>query len=94
MPPDGRAAILLAKANEDAIALRVLAAEAAVADAIIGFHAQQAVEKALKAVLVARVGDAPRTHDIVTLLDLARASGVDVPDWLASTEPLVRYAVV
>ncbi len=46
--------ILLQKAEEDATAVREFAANPAIADSIIGFHAQQAVEKWLKAVIAAR----------------------------------------
>jgi HEPN domain-containing protein len=51
--PDQRdyAALLIAKATADRDAARVLA-QAGVADELVGFHAQQAVEKAAKAVLV------------------------------------------
>lgn len=44
------AQLLLRKAREDADAATKLAADGDTADAIVGFHAQQAVEKALKAV--------------------------------------------
>jgi HEPN domain-containing protein len=46
--------ILLKKAQEDATAVREFAANPEIADSIIGFHAQQAVEKWLKAVTAAR----------------------------------------
>lgn len=42
---------LLALGRDDATAASILAATDASADAIVGFHAQQAVEKSLKAVL-------------------------------------------
>ena len=42
---------LLAKAADDQKAMLVLAADAGTADATVGFHAQQAVEKYLKALL-------------------------------------------
>jgi HEPN domain-containing protein len=35
------------------------------------FHAQQAVEKSLKALLTANAIIFPRTHDLITLLDLS-----------------------
>ena len=35
---------------------------------IVGFHAQQAVEKALKALLVSTGDTVPRTHDLGLLL--------------------------
>ena len=42
------------------------------------FHAQQAAEKALKALLTAR-GDVGRTHASVHLLTALRGAGVDIP---------------
>jgi HEPN domain-containing protein len=45
------ALVLLRKATDDATAARKFADDPEIADAIVGFHAQQAVEKALKAVL-------------------------------------------
>ena len=43
------------------------------------FHAQQAAEKATKAVLIAKSVQFPYIHDIGRLLELARSSGLDVP---------------
>lgn len=40
------------------------------------FHAQQAAEKAIKAVLVAYCGDAARDHSIVTLLTECESAGI------------------
>jgi len=54
MTPLDLAASLLMKARDDLRALRVLAQHAEVSDEVVGFHAQQAVEKAVKAVLTAR----------------------------------------
>lgn len=42
------------------------------------FHAQQCVEKLMKAVLVSRGQDFPRTHDLVRLDELVRSV---VPEW-------------
>lgn len=42
---------------------------------IAGFHAQQAVEKAFKAVLDIREIGYPKTHNLLMLLDLLKASG-------------------
>lgn len=38
--------------------------------ASIGFHAQQAADTAVKAVLVTRGGEVPNTHDLGLLLDI------------------------
>ena len=67
--------ILLAKARNDALVLRKIAGDGDVADEIVGFHAQQTVEKALKAVLEARGLDYPYTHDLARLFILVEDSG-------------------
>ena len=61
---------------------------------ILCFHAQQAVEKALKAVLVGQPEDFPYTHDIEELLTTLEEAGVPCP--VASPEAirLTRYAVL
>jgi HEPN domain-containing protein len=85
--------VLARKAGEDATAVREFAANPEIADGIIGFHAQQAVEKWLKAVIADRGGEYEYTHDLHRLLSLA-ADGrsvltVDVDSVLA----LTQYAV-
>jgi HEPN domain-containing protein len=51
----------------------------AVTDSIVGFHAQQAVEKSLKAVLAVKGVDFPFTHDIEGLVELCEAEGAALP---------------
>lgn len=46
------------------------------------FDAQQAAEKAIKAVLVRRQVDFPKTHSIAELLTLAAGRGIAVPGHL------------
>ncbi len=43
----------------------------------IGFHAQQAAEKLMKAVLISRDAPAPKIHDLESLDQLLRLVGVD-----------------
>ena len=65
MPPrDGRdlARVLLDRADDDIRLVRRVVDDADIADAIVGFHAQQAVEKAIKAVLAAREIEYAKTH--------------------------------
>ncbi|MFC1573017.1 HEPN domain-containing protein [Candidatus Eisenbacteria bacterium] len=57
------------------------------------FHAQQAAEKALKAVLIARAIPPPRTHNIGTLLDLLPADSSPSPE-VRSAAILTDYAVM
>lgn len=84
---------LLNLARDDATALAVLLRED-VANTIVGFHAQQAVEKALKAALAAHRVDFPYTHDIDGLIELCRSSGLELPDALAGVENLSPFGVV
>jgi HEPN domain-containing protein len=72
---DNELPILLTKARNDALALRKLARDLEVADEIVGFHAQQTIEKALKAVLESRGADFPYTHDLGRLFELLEDSG-------------------
>lgn len=48
------AAFLARKAHEDATAVREFAGNPEISDGILGFHAQQAIEKWIKAVMAAR----------------------------------------
>ena len=57
----------LAKADGDLRAARLLRADDDVLPSIVGFHAQQAIEKYLKAVLVAGGIRPPREHSISRL---------------------------
>lgn len=87
------AKLLLDAAKRDQQAFRTLAAVAEMNDAAIGFHAQQAVEKALKAAL-AHAGVAfQRTHNLGALLDLLRAAGRPLPPFSEGLVVLSPYAV-
>jgi len=56
------------------------------------FHAQQAVEKSLKAILVGRSIDFPQTHSIQRLIDLL-PSDIARPSNLFLSARLTEYAV-
>ena len=60
---------------------------------LIAFHAQQAVEKALKAVLVSHGQAFPRTHDLDQLQELVEASGVFWPRELDPVLECTPFAV-
>lgn len=76
-------------ARKDFDALRGMLDNPLFADEIFGFHAQQAIEKSLKAWLAARSVVFPLTHDLSRLLGLLEENNVDVsPFW-----PLVQYTV-
>jgi HEPN domain-containing protein len=59
----------------------------------ICFHAQQAVEKALKAILLARKVEFPFTHDLEELLSIFAGAGIAVPAELQEAGALTPYAV-
>ena len=68
MPEASVARLMLAAARRDEQAYRVLVAVPDMNDAVIGFHAHQCVEKALKGVLAHKAVIFRRTHDIAELL--------------------------
>jgi HEPN domain-containing protein len=85
--------VLLGLARDDEFAARSLLRVPGVADSILGFHAQQAVEKSLKAALASRGIEFPYTHDLDGLLELCRTNGLDVPLELDGVEILAPYGV-
>lgn len=95
--PKAEAAVLARKAEDDAKAMQLLAPNQEISDEIIGFHAQQAVEKWLKAVLGSREVEFEYTHDLHRLIaEVTAAVGefpFDVPEVVALTEHAVplRY---
>lgn len=56
------------------------------------FDAQQAAEKAVKALLVERRIVFPYVHDLRLLLSLLEQAGVGVPDEVRRAEELTKYA--
>lgn len=93
------AQLMLESAHQDLAACTLLSTGAGIKDAVVGFHAQQAVEKSLKAVLSARAVEFRRTHDLVTLLDLLQDHGLVPPDadWLDELNPYAveaRYGMI
>lgn len=95
--PKEEAAVLARKAEDDAKAMQLLAPNQEISDEIVGFHAQQAVEKWLKAVLGSRGVKFEYTHDLHRLIaEVIAAVGefpFDVPEVVALTEHAVplRY---
>ena len=57
------------------------------------FHAQQAAEKALKAVLIAQAIPFPRTHNITILIDLL-PQDISLPSEMEAAALLTDYAVL
>lgn len=57
------------------------------------FHAQQAAEKSLKAVLLASDCEFPYTHDLAELVNLLIQSGQEVPEDVTKAVSLTDYSV-
>lgn len=84
---------MLAKAEGDALLVARLVAAPELPVWLLGFHAQQACEKALKAVL-ANVGmEYPRTHDLRLLLDFIRDAGIAAPPDEPRLDELTPFGV-
>ncbi len=57
------------------------------------FDAEQAAEKAIKAVMIMRGIDFPYTHDLASLMTTLEAHGEPTPDTIRRTAKLTGYAV-
>lgn len=93
--PEGRklARVLVRKAEGDAKAMRFLASNPEIDDEAIGFHAQQAVEKWIKAVMASAGLPEERTHDLGGLLDILAAAGIEAPPGSDQLDFLTGFAV-
>ncbi len=85
---------LLAKARDDFFVVHRLAKEADAPGWVLGFHAEQAVEKSLKAVLSNANVAYPRTHNLVMLVELLRQANLPLPSASKDFAQLVPYGVV
>lgn len=94
------ATLILRAAAVDVAACRALDGTPGMSDTVIGFHAQQACEKCLKAVLGAAGVEFTRTHDLLRLMNLLAARGIAVPagaEWMDALNPYAveaRYGLV
>jgi HEPN domain-containing protein len=83
----------LAKAREDLAAADVLLGSGANVMDVVAFHAQQAAEKALKALLVRHQVRFGRSHDVEELLGLAEPCAPGISATLSGAAALTIYAV-
>jgi HEPN domain-containing protein len=81
------------KARSDEIALDKLADDPDVPDDLIGFHAQQALEKLLKAALAYAGVAPPRIHDLGELIARLGDAGLTPPTSASEARSLVPWAV-
>lgn len=87
------ARVLLARAVDDETLVRKVSPDTDIADAIVGFHAQQAVEKLIKAVLAARGVAFIKSHALSYLIGLVEESEIEAPEELSEADVLSPWAV-
>lgn len=93
-PDDQRqAAELLTLAQRDQVAATALKTHPEISFSIIAFHAQQCIEKCMKAVLAKSGVTYPRTHDLDDLYELLMASGLVMPVSRELLNDITPYAV-
>ncbi|MBI2317005.1 MAG: HEPN domain-containing protein [Betaproteobacteria bacterium] len=92
--PDDHARALLARARDDLYVVQRLRGEPDAPGWVLGFHAQQAVEKALKAVMTGCSIEYPRTHNLVMLVEMLRRARVALPPDADTLGQLVPFGVL
>lgn len=83
----------LAKAAVDLLVCERLLGQGAAFFETVAFHAQQAAEKSLKALLVARQVEFPKTHDIERLVELVALGDGALAETLADAAELTPFGV-
>jgi HEPN domain-containing protein len=91
--PEDLARRFLALADRDMRAFLKLADDPEIDDEVVGFHAQQAVEKCLKAVLAKHRVELRKTHDLQLLIDLLVQSHLPSPPLCEGIDALGSFAV-
>ncbi|MFM8952844.1 MAG: HEPN domain-containing protein [Planctomycetaceae bacterium] len=86
--------VLIRKAKQDELVLERLLGDQDVDDDTLGFHAQQAAEKLLKAAMAIRGLDYPRTHDLGALIDMLAKGGTTLPEDLADIDLLTPFGTI
>lgn len=92
--PADLARAYLRLADRDLKALDLLIGSQEIDDETVGFHAQQAVEKCLKAVLAYYSIPFRKTHDLQELMDLLIDNNKSLPPNADKLESLNPYAVL
>jgi hypothetical protein len=87
MTASDQALLLIRKAGQDQAVLERL-----INDDTLGFHAQQAAEKLLKALQALGGHTYPRSHNIGLLIDQLVEVGVTLPEELLAVEILTPFA--
>lgn len=91
--PIDRAHLFLNKAQQDAVLVEKIIDDSDIAIETLGFHIEQAFEKALKALLSAHGIPFRRTHDIRELLDLLDDNDLSLPMYFGDLDEWTPFAV-
>lgn len=91
--PEDLARRFLTLADRDIRAFRKLSDDLEIDDEVVGFHAQQAVEKCLKAVLAKHRVEVRKTHDLHVLIELFIQNHLPSPPFREGIELLGPFAV-
>lgn len=83
---------MLEMAKQDHQALAHMLDASSFSEEIFGFHAQQSIEKALKAWIARRGLEYPKSHDISALLKILQDHGEDLSEF-SSLEDYTIFAV-
>jgi HEPN domain-containing protein len=83
---------LLQMATMDHVALMNMMDPENFKDEIFGFHAQQAIEKALKAWIAVRGLEYPKTHDVSGLIKILKTDGAELSEF-SHLEDYTPFAV-
>jgi HEPN domain-containing protein len=86
--------LLLRKALQDQAILEILVDDYTISNDAVGFHAQQAAEKLLKALLVLYQQDYPRSHDLNILISLLARINIFLPSELQALADLSPMATI
>jgi len=89
-----QALLLLKKAQEDTALLSEVLSSERISNEIFGFHAQQAAEKLLKALLSEFSVSFPRSHNLRLLMDLLADVGHSLPSSLRDLDLLTPYGTL
>jgi HEPN domain-containing protein len=87
------AAMMVGMATKDLRALQGMLDNKTFADEVFGFHAQQIVEKSLKAWLSLLGREYPRIHDLEQLFNLLEDQGIQIPAHFRDLTDLTEYSV-
>lgn len=94
MTENDRALALLKSADEDRYVVSHLGGDPEVPERVLGYHALQAVEKSIKAVLLCHEADIRGNPNLTRLLELLNnRAGVDVPEYVDKLHVLTPFGM-